>query len=63
VFSRRAGSFDDEALIELRGELRELRGGDSATLIFDGLTSHRCRAMKALIKTQRHWPVTEPLPP
>ena len=63
VFSMRAGSFNDEALIEFLGELRELLGGDRATLIWDGLPSHRSRAMSAFLKTQRHWLVTERLPP
>ncbi len=63
VFSMPPGSFNDEALIEFLGELRELLGGDKATLIWDGLTSHRSHAMKAFLKTQRHWLVTERLPP
>ena len=63
VFSMRAGSFNDETLMEFLVELRELLGGDKATLIWDGLPSHRSRAMQAFLKTQRHWLVTERLPP
>ena len=63
VFSMRAGSFNDEALIEFISEMRDLLGGDKATLIWDGLTSHRSRAMTAFLTTQRHWLVTERLPP
>lgn len=63
VFSMRAGSFNDEALIEFLCELRELLSGDKVTLIWDGLTSHRSRVMKAFLKTQRHWLVTERLSP
>ena len=63
VFSMRAGSFNDEALIEFISELRELLNGDKATLIWDGLTSHRSRVMKAFLATQRYWLVTERLPP
>jgi len=63
MFSMRAGSFNDEALIEFISELRELLGGDKATLIWDGLPSHRSRTMTAFLKTQRHWLVTERLPP
>ena len=63
VFSMRAGSFNDEALTEFLGELHEQLGGDKVTLIWDGLTSHRSRVMKAFLKTQRHWLVTERLPP
>lgn len=63
VFCMRAGSFNDEALIEFLGELHELLGDDKVTLIWDGLTSHRSRVMKAFLLTQRHWLVTERLPP
>jgi len=51
VFSMRAGSFNDEALIEFISELHDLLGGDKATLIWDGLTSHRSRLMKAFLTT------------
>ena len=63
VFSMRPGSFNDEALIEFLVELHELMSGDKVTLIWDGLTSHRSKKMKAFLKTQRHWLVTERLPP
>ena len=59
VFSMRAGPFNDEALMEFLCELRELLGGDKATLIWDGLPSHRSRAMSAFLKSQCHWLVTE----
>jgi DNA-binding GntR family transcriptional regulator len=54
VFSMRVGSFNDESLMEFITELRELLEGDKATLIWDGLTSHRSRAMNQFLKTQRH---------
>ena len=54
VFSMRAGSFNDEALIEFISELRELLEDNQATLIWDGLTSHRSRVMKKFLATQRH---------
>ncbi len=63
VFSVRAGSFNDEEPIEFISELREPIGGDKARLIWDGLTSQRSRVMKAFFATQRHWLVTERLPP
>ena len=62
VFSMRAGSFNDESLMEFITELRELLEGDKATLIWDGLPSHRSRAMNQFLKTQRYWLVTERLP-
>jgi len=63
VFSMRAGSFKDEALIEFLVELHDLLRDDKVTLIWDGLTSHRSRVMKAFLRAQRHWLVTERLPP
>ena len=47
-----------EFLIELHRHL----DGDKVTLIWDGLPSHRSRAMQAFIKSQRHWLVVERLP-
>lgn len=61
-FSMKPGSFNQESLIEFIGELRDLLGGDRATLIWDGLPSHRSRAMTAFLKTQRHRLVVEQLP-
>lgn len=63
VFCTRAGSFNDDAPIEFLGELDELLAGDKVTLIWDGLMSHRSKKMTAFLKTQRHWLVTERLPP
>ncbi len=63
VFSMRAGSFNDEALTEVLGELRELLSGDKATVIWDALMSHRSKKMTAFLRRQRHWLVTERLPP
>jgi hypothetical protein len=45
--------------------LRELRlflGGEKATLLWDGLPSHRSRAMRDWLNTQRSWLVVERLP-
>ena len=57
------GSFNDEALIEFISELRELLEDNKATFIWDGLISHHNRVMKKVFATQRHWLVTERLPP
>jgi len=43
-------------------ELRRFLGGEKATLLWDGLPSHRSRAMRAWLATQRHWLVVERLP-
>jgi transposase len=63
VFGLRPGSYNDVALIEFLTELHDHLGGDKVTLIWDGLPSHRSRAMRRFIATQRHWLVVEPLPP
>jgi transposase len=43
-------------------ELHRHLDGDKVTLIWDGLPSHRSRAMQAFIRSQRHWLVVERLP-
>ena len=63
VFSMQPASFNDDALIVFLAELRSHLGGDKATVIWDGLMSHRSNKMKAFVKSQRHWLVTERLPP
>ncbi len=62
AFGFRPGSCNDEALIEFALQVREHLGGAKVTLIWDGLPSHRCRAMKRFIAEQRDWLVVEPLP-
>lgn len=63
VFGMRSGSYNDEAIAEFLLELHRHLDGDKVTLIWDGLPSHRSRAMKAFIAKQRSWLVVEPLPP
>jgi transposase len=62
VFGLRPGAYNDESLMEFLTELRRHLNGDKVTLIWDGLPSHRSRAMKSFILSQRHWLVVEPLP-
>jgi hypothetical protein len=57
-----AGSYDTERLIEVLEELRRFLGGEKATLLWDGLPSHRSRAMREWLNTQRSWLVVERLP-
>ena len=47
---------------EVLGELRRFLGGEKATLLWDGLPSHRSNAMRAWLNTQRSWLVVERLP-
>jgi transposase len=62
AFHITAGNYDTDTLIQVLGELRKFLGGDKATLLWDGLPSHRSRAMRAWLATQRHWLVVERLP-
>jgi hypothetical protein len=63
VFGLRPGSYNDEALMEFLTELHHHLDGDKVTLVWDGLPSHRSRAMKRFLLANRHWLVVEPLPP
>jgi transposase len=56
------GNYDTDRLIEMLGELRRFLGGEKATLLWDGLPSHRSNAMRAWLNTQRSWLVVERLP-
>ncbi len=62
VFGMQPGAYNDESLMEFLVELHRHLDGDKVTLIWDGLPSHRSRAMQAFIKSQRHWLVVERLP-
>ena len=63
IFSMQAGSFNDESLIVFLTELHDHLGGGKATVIWDGLPSHRSRKMTEFVKSQRRWLVIERLPP
>jgi transposase len=56
------GNYDTDRLIEVLKGLRRFLGGEKATLLWDGLPSHRSTAMRAWIRTQRSWLVVERLP-
>ncbi len=62
AFHITAGNYDTQRLIEVLGELRRFLGGEKATLLWDGLPSHRSTAMRTWLATQRHWLVAERLP-
>jgi transposase len=56
------GSYDTDRLIEVLEGLRRFLGGEQATLLWDGLPSHRSAAMRAWLASQRFWLVVERLP-
>ena len=62
AFHLTAGNYDTDTLIEVLKELRRLLGGEKATLLWDGLPSHRSTAMRNWLNTQRSWLVVERLP-
>jgi transposase len=62
AFHVRAGSYDTDSLIQVLEGLRAFLGGEKATLLWDGLPSHRSRAMRDWLNTQRSWLVVERLP-
>jgi transposase len=62
AFHVTAGNYDTDTLIEVLSELHRFLGGEKATLLWDGLPSHRSRAMRAWLATQRSWLVVERLP-
>jgi hypothetical protein len=53
VFGMQPGSYNDESIMEFLTELHRHLDGDKVTLIWDGLPSHRSKAMQAFLKKQR----------
>jgi len=62
VFDIKTGTYNTESLIEFLTDFHEHFAGEKVTLIWDGLPSHRSKAMKAWIARQRSWLLVEPLP-
>jgi hypothetical protein len=62
-FDVTAGNYDTDRLIEVLKQLRRFLGGEKATLLWDGLPSHRSTAIRNWIRTQRSWLVVERRPP
>jgi len=62
VFQMRPGSYNEDTLIEFLSELHDHLDGAKVTIIWDGLPSHRSKAMKAFVASQRSWLVVERLP-
>jgi transposase len=62
AFHLQPGSYNDQLLIGVLGQLRRFLHGQKATLLWDGLPSHRSRPMQAFVRSQRGWLVVERLP-
>jgi hypothetical protein len=56
------GSYNDQLLIGVLGQLRRFLGGQKVTPLWDGLPSHRSRPMQGFVPSQRGWLVVERLP-
>ena len=61
VFQIKEGAYNTDSLIEFLAALHD-HFEEKVTVIWDGLPSHRSKAMKAWIRRQRSWLVVEQLP-
>jgi len=61
-FQTRPGSYNDVSLIGFLDELKRHFCRRRLILIWDGLPSHKSRAMTAYLQTQRSWLTVERLP-
>ena len=62
IFHTKPGSYTTASLIEFLAELRRHLRGKPVILIWDGLSAHRSKDMKAWLDSQRHWLRVEALP-
>jgi transposase len=62
VFQITEGAYNTDSLICFLTDLQQHFAGETITLIWDNLPSHRSTAMKTWIATQRHWLIVERLP-
>jgi transposase len=62
VFQIKEGAYNTDSRIDFLTELHTHFGADKVTVIWDGLSSHKSKVMKAWIATQRHWLIVEQLP-
>ena len=53
VFAMQPDSYNDESIMDFLLDHYRHLDGDKVTLIWDGLPSHRSRAMQKFIKSQR----------
>jgi len=62
IFQTKPGSYNTESLIAYLTDLRRHLRGKPVILIWDGLSAHRSKDMKAWLATQRHRLRVEALP-
>ncbi len=61
-FATRPGSYNDVTLIEFLTDLKREFRRRRVILVWDGLPSHKSRAMQAYLRAQRSWLTVERLP-
>lgn len=61
-FQTREGSYNTESLIAFLNDLKRHLRGRKAILVWDGLPSHKSRAMNEYLVNQRGWLTVERLP-
>jgi transposase len=62
IFQTKPGSYNTDSIIEFLSQLRRHLRGKPVILIWDGLSAHRSKAMKAWLAGQAHWLTVEALP-
>jgi transposase len=62
AFYHQLGAYNTQTLIGALDQLRVFLGGQKATLVWDGLPTHRSLAMAARLRRHRSWLVVERLP-
>ncbi len=62
MFQIKDGTYNTESLIEFLEEFHQFFASEKITLIWDGLPSHKSKAMKLWITDQRDWLIVEQLP-
>ena len=62
IFQTKPGSYNTDSLIEFLKQLRRHLRGKPVVLIWDGLSAHRSKDMKAWLASQAHWLTVEQLP-
>ena len=62
IFQTKAGSYNTDSLIKFLRQLRRHLRGKPVILIWDGLSAHRSKDMKAWLASQAHWLTVEALP-
>lgn len=62
IFGLRPGAYNEWSLVDFLSDLHELLDGRKVTLVWDGLPSHRSKAMTSWLDEQRNWLRVERLP-